>query len=273
MKKIFIITFLSLVSIAANCQIGQSSIDSIKSAGFAKFLYDQKLYDLAAQEYERLTFLYPTEKKHLLTLFKCYRQLNQYEKIEVKAKNANIENEDVLKEYILSLALNDQVNIANLIYTQKSTILNPSIASRMALDLDVLSGNYADAQKKYSTLGLNEPGYYQLILDGQNQKRKSPFVAGLLSAAVPGMGRVYAKDYKDGIISFLFIATTAYQSYSRFDRKGTKSVGGWIYGGLSLGFYIGNIYGSIKSAKNYNKKIKSKLNEKSRSYINTFYSL
>lgn len=273
MKKIFLFMLLSILSFEAYSQLGQSAIDSTKSAGFAKFLYDQKLYDLAAQEYERLTFLYPTEKKHLLTLFKCYRQLNQYEKIEVKAKNANIENEEVLKEYILSLALNDQVSIANLIYSEKSTILNPATASRMALDLDVLSGNYIEAEKKYTGLGLNEPGYYQLILDGQNQKRKSPFVAGMLSTVVPGMGRVYAKDYKDGIISFLFIATTAYQSYSRFNRNGTKSVGGWIYGGLSLGFYIGNIYGSIKSAKNYNKKIKSKLNEKSRSYINTFYSL
>jgi tetratricopeptide (TPR) repeat protein len=250
-----------------------NSLDSLKITGFARFLYDQKLYDFAAQEYERLTFLYPNEGSHLLYLFKCYRLNNQYEKIEQKAKNTDLNNEDILKEYILSLALNDQVEIATLIYKEKITVLNPKLAPRMAMDLDMIAGKYTEAELKYTSLEIKDPSYYSLILEGKKIKQKSPVLAGLLSSVMPGTGRIYSNDYKDGILSLVFIASTAYQSYRRFNSKGTKSLGGWVYGGVTLGFYIGNIYGSIKSAKNYNKKIKSSLNEKSKSYINTFYSL
>ena len=37
-----------------------------------------------------------------------------------------------------------------------------------------------------------------------------------------------------------------------FNEKGIESVYGWIMGTLSVGFYIGNIYGSVKSARLYN---------------------
>ncbi len=251
----------------------QNISDSLNTLGFARFLYDQKLYDLAAQEYERMVYFYPNEKKHLLSLFKCYRQLSQYAKIETKAKNANLDNPEILKEYLLSLAMNDQIEIARLIYKDKKTILNPDIADRMEIDFDVLQGKYLDAEKKYKSISTQDLAYNDIIIAGKSLKQKSPFAAGMFSTIVPGLGRVYAKDHKDGIISFIFIASTAFQSYTRFKINGNKSVGGWIYGGLSLGFYIGNIYGSVKSAKAYNKKSKNLLYEKSKAYINTFYSL
>ena len=85
-------------------------------------------------------------------------------------------------------------------------------------------------------------------------KYKSRFLAGSLSAIIPGMGKVYSGRWKDGIISLLFVAGTGYQAYRAFNDKGIESVYGWIMGSLSLGFYIGNIYGSAKAARLYNTK-------------------
>src|SRR5690606_34905714 len=109
---------------------------------------------------------------------------------------------------------------------------------------------------------LGEPEYEGIIAEGLALKRKSPAVAGIMSAVIPGSGRVYARDYKDGLISLLFIGGTAFQSYRRFHDKGIKSVGGWIYGGISFGFYVANIYGSVQSAKIFNAKQNKTLNAK-----------
>ena len=37
-------------------------------------------------------------------------------------------------------------------------------------------------------------------------KRKKPALAGVMSGIVPGLGRIYAKDTKDGIFSFIFVS-------------------------------------------------------------------
>ena len=91
----------------------------------------------------------------------------------------------------------------------------------------------------------------EIIHSGLNQNAKS-FLGRNPVALLPGAGRVYAKDVKDGIISFIFIAATSYQSYRRF-FSGWYQICRWLDLWRLGWFYIGNIYGSIKSAKSYNK--------------------
>ena len=98
-------------------------------------------------------------------------------------------------------------------------------------------------------------------------KTKSPVKAGIFSAVIPGSGRVYTQDYTNGLLSLLFIGGSAWQSASRFKQNGITSVTGWIYGGIAFGFYLGNIYGSVKSAKKYNNKKYQILDEKTKNYI------
>jgi hypothetical protein len=73
-----------------------------------------------------------------------------------------------------------------------------------------------------------------------------------MSVLVPGAGKVYAGEWKDGLIQFFFVAFSAYESAHAFDVAGRGSIMGYIYGGLAVGFYGGSIYGSYKSAKRYN---------------------
>ena len=268
-KHLFVLVVILIVNTSALCQ--SDAQDSTEMAGFARFLYDQNLFDFAAQEYERLSYIYPQEKTHLIYLLRSYRQLNQYDKIEKKGQLLPLENEEILKEYLLSLAMNDQIDIATLIYKDKKNVLNPTLASHLDLDFSVLKQDWKEAESKYTHYGFKEEKYYSIIKEGLALKHKNPLTAGVLSGIIPGAGRVYAKDSKDGIISFIFIASTAYQSYRRFSSGGIKSAGGWIYGGLSLGFYLGNIYGSVKSAKLFNKNLKNKMYAKGKSYIDMYY--
>jgi hypothetical protein len=74
---------------------------------------------------------------------------------------------------------------------------------------------------------------------------KSPLLAGMLSAAIPGMGKVYAGHWEDGISAFFMVGISAWQGYEGFRKEGISSAKGWILGGLAAAMYGGNIIGSV----------------------------
>jgi TM2 domain-containing membrane protein YozV len=91
-----------------------------------------------------------------------------------------------------------------------------------------------------------------------NPPYKSELTAVLLSTIIPGAGKIYTKEYSDGIIAFLVTGLMAYISYTNF--KADHKFRGWLFAGLSAFFYGGNIYGSAASAQIYNAQVNFKLN-------------
>jgi hypothetical protein len=79
-------------------------------------------------------------------------------------------------------------------------------------------------------------------------RRKSPFLAGALSAVVPGLGRVYIGRWPDGLLSFLLVGTTGALAAQGFYDEGRGSVRGWILTGVAALLYAGNVYGSAVGA-------------------------
>ena len=79
--------------------------------------------------------------------------------------------------------------------------------------------------------------------------KRSPWVAGALSAVVPGLGKVYAGNFGEGIASFLLtgslIAITA-ENWIKESPTNWKTIAAGL---LSAVFYVGNIYGSVASVK------------------------
>jgi tetratricopeptide (TPR) repeat protein len=90
--------------------------------------------------------------------------------------------------------------------------------------------------------------------------QKSPLVAGVLSALIPGSGHIYAGHYGDGVTSFflngLFIAGTVLAV-----RQENYAVAG-VVGVIGLPFYIGNIYGAANAAQKYTIGVKKDLRGK-----------
>jgi outer membrane protein assembly factor BamD (BamD/ComL family)/TM2 domain-containing membrane protein YozV len=80
--------------------------------------------------------------------------------------------------------------------------------------------------------------------------RKSPLLAGILSAVVPGSGQAYAGKYRDGLVALLvnglFIAGTAVA----IDQENYATAA--VVGGIGLPFYLGNIYGAANAANKWN---------------------
>lgn len=98
-----------------------------------------------------------------------------------------------------------------------------------------------------------------------NPPYKSATSAGLLSAIVPGTGKLYAGQISEGITSFLLNGLFAFISYNNF--KNNHNVRGWIFAGVGAFFYAGNIYGSAVSAQIYNSRFDYEYNERVKKYL------
>ena len=77
----------------------------------------------------------------------------------------------------------------------------------------------------------------------------------LMSAVIPGSGKMYCGYWGDGLVSLLFSASSAFFSYRAFNKYGTEKVYPWIAGGLAVSYYTGNVYGGYKAAKRYNNNL------------------
>ncbi|HEX5554400.1 MAG TPA: hypothetical protein VFX43_14235 [Chitinophagaceae bacterium] len=89
-------------------------------------------------------------------------------------------------------------------------------------------------------------GYrYQLC----SMKRKSSIIAGLMSAVLPGSGKVYAGKPYQGIGSLLPIVALALLTNESYHKRGPRSAEFYFFGSMLTVFYVGNIWGSVFAVK------------------------
>lgn len=90
-----------------------------------------------------------------------------------------------------------------------------------------------------------------LILPEPLNINKSPGLAALLSAIIPGSGRMYAGRWFEGLMGFTrFIF---YSSITAYSLKKDMDVLTGIAGGITLIVFGGEIYGAYRTAKYYQK--------------------
>lgn len=101
----------------------------------------------------------------------------------------------------------------------------------------------------------------ELKKDVLKLKKKSPAVAGLLSAVIPGLGKFYVGKKGAGLAAFAAngaLAAMAFESYYR--TKSFKSPQFITFGTLFTFFYVGNIFGSVFSVKQQIRSVNGKIN-------------
>ncbi len=91
-------------------------------------------------------------------------------------------------------------------------------------------------------------------------KKKSVLAAGLLSALVPGLGKIYAGNNAQGFSAFLFSGILAAQAYEGYYRGGISDPRFIVYSCLFSLFYVSNIYGSVLSVSVKNNQLNSQIN-------------
>ena len=87
------------------------------------------------------------------------------------------------------------------------------------------------------------------FLKYKKYSHRSPLLAGALSAAVPGLGKLYAGRKHSFMITLLTNIANGVQAYESVDKLGIKHPFSIFSIGLFSVFYAANIYGSYHDMK------------------------
>lgn len=260
MNRIKLLLIFSLLSQLSKAQ-------SASESGFAAYLLQTAQYDLATLEYERLLFHHPQNDSLAYQLLTTYRLKGQNQKA---IHFASIRQQQIAEPSMRWAFQKEKAHNAVLL---KDAILLQSLSKESSEMANTESEKYLARQLLFGTSMVQGspaiPRYQdQIPLDGmllqlyndwENRPQKSPALAATLSAILPGSGKVYAGAWKDGLVSALFVGANAFTAYRGFQNQGFRSPYVWIFGSLTTGFYLGNIFGAHKQAKKYNHQVNTQL--------------
>lgn len=184
-------------------------------------------FDFVSTQAEELnspaTFFGALSYSHLKDYSAAYLKLNKYE-----SSNANIYQLKVLE-------------LASI------NILKRDFAQYDSLNLLLDKNNYLVAATAQN-LDFNKNKLLSI-------KGKSGLKAGLLSALIPGAGRMYVEKPGQGIYQLIIATLLGLQTWESYNNDGVRSARFIIYGALFSSFYIGNIWGSAIGVKIYKNEI------------------
>lgn len=83
----------------------------------------------------------------------------------------------------------------------------------------------------------------------ENHKPKSPLIAGLLSAVIPGAGKFYVGQKGHGISTFIGTIGFGLITWENYRKLGLKNAKTLVFGSIFAANYVSNIYGSAVAAK------------------------
>ena len=267
--------FKSLPAAAAEAPVEYYAPQNVRR--FADFLYAQGDYLRAADEYQRYLFFLAdssSDKTEIqYRIARCYRFAGQGEQAIERFQTllgthptdpfANRAYYEIGATYFLM----DQ-------FEQSARFLRDTLPRIMNLrqqgEAQQLIGLSYLMQKEWSEAGevfkrlaesddptIKEQAstYHTYAEKGAQLATRSPLLAGILSALVPGAGRFYTGRSGDALTSLFIVGLAGWQTYDGFRRDGISSAKGWTFGILGGVFYVGNIYGSVISARVHNRHI------------------
>lgn len=260
-KLLFVIVFLFIVIIQL---CGQNLLNYQNSSKYANYLFQNKLYSLSAIEYERVSFLNPNDTLAKLRIIKSYRYIHKYKIAKVRLENffpASRANypKDFAIEYFTILFHESEFDNAYGFLNETRTI-EPSKKAEYILGTLLMQYKWDDAKAFADNYLLSHPKtkrfdfLYSVSMQGVDIKYKKPYKAALFSALIPGSGKIYTRDWKDGIYAFIVVSAFSWLTYNSVKNNGL-TFNSVLYGTIAFSFYSANIYGSYKSAGKYNQKI------------------
>lgn len=272
MKSIKITFILLHLAVLAKAQSEQES-------AFAAYLFQTGQYELAAFEYERLRFHHPANDSLALFLSRSYRLQGKFTVALdlAQSKQKSLTQPDMAWAFQTeknhnALLLKDAQRFQILSQESQQLALSPKekyLTKQLLLGDAILSGR-AELPSYEPSLAFDGI-LLQLHEDWQSRPQKSPSLAATFSALVPGAGKVYAGAWKDGLVNMLFVGANAYTTYRGYQNQGFKSPYVWIFGGLTTGFYLGNIYGAHKQAKKFNSQVNNEIRNRTYARLLDFH--
>lgn len=253
----------------------QNIYDIEHSRKYSQYLFDSKQYKLASEELERVLFYDKDNDSVKFQLIRAYLLDHEFEMVTKRMDS--LYPDPLLMPRSYALEYSKALLSVNSIYQARKFInqsqkLTESDRLYLNLNVDLLDYKWDAAQ---STFGLIkdqnfslDAGYTNIFNRINTTRYKSPGLAMALSAVVPGLGKVYTNNWKDGLFSLIFVGGTAFQAVRGYKNYGKRSGFFIAYTTIAATFYLGNLYGSFKSANKYNERLRKQIHSEIRSVFN-----
>lgn len=262
-----VLFFLGLASSYAQ----QDLFDSSATRRYVKFLMETEDYKTALAEWERLYFMQPHNDSLALNILQTYQLAGAYTQGAARFQRLYPRLGEAprpqARTYLALLRRDGQLDSAYQVAQQYP--FAPRYGQKQQLSLLLLRARYQEARNLPARQKIKDPALLSLVDRSAAIPRKSPFLSGLLSGLVPGLGKAYTGQWKDGLFSLVFVGANAFGAYRGFTQRGAQSALGWIAAGIGTAFYAGNIYGSVKAAQQYNHLQEEAYHQDVESYLRT----
>lgn len=273
------LTMLSASPLWSQPTLPASPVDPLTDAeqilGFADALFNDGDYYRAITEYKRFLFFYASDARAgrvRLQIGRAYMRAQQWEEArkafaalaqqhadpEIRAEAAYLIGETSFQQQRYAQAIADLRPVAER-YGQTPV----GERARYLLGWSHLRARqWPEATQAFESVDTASPLFpssrtlADAARDAQSLPRKSPALAGLMSAVVPGTGHFYTGRWRDGTIALLLNGA--------FLAAGIEAVsaGNEAAAGLILFFeaawYSGAIYGAVNAAQKYNRDVEER---------------
>lgn len=268
MRKIVPLLLCGVLLFARGSSAQEMTADKMLS--FADHLYEQGDYYRAITEYERVIFFYPDRPAAKTARFQIALSYFKGNKLDVAIARFRALAEDYPGDEIgkKSLFLLGEACYQKRDYAEAADVFRKFIASypgdqhadtaRVKHGWSSLrQGKWQEAEDEFrkvpagSSLRTQAEWFAAEAETYPGIPKKSPALAGGLSAILPGAGQLYVDRPGDAAASFLLNGAFLWATVEAFHR-GENAVGG-VFLFFETGWYAGNIYNAVNGAYKYNR--------------------
>ncbi len=253
------IFFLFSLFLAGSLSGADLSTDPLKIIAFADHLFKTEDYMRAAIEYERYLFLSnSTDDSVLFKIGLCHQFRKRHDFAvrsfrEITRKNSS----HIMKSARLAILYNlylmqDWNGILDFGYRNDDEYYFFYLAglNRDSTVIDQENISQLSDDSLRSVLVRIDEKYKQL-------KPKSPLLASVLSAAIPGLGKLYIKRPGDALFACGMTSFAGIVAWRAFEAQ--LLITGIVTSGITFSFYLGTVYGSYIGTQLYNENLNDEL--------------
>ncbi len=252
--------------------IEESSSGSKLETAFADSLFQEGDYLNAAHEYQRLHFFHPDAPQIDFIAFRIAASYQNAGKLENAIGAYQLLIDTYPKSVLVERAKNNIAQCHVLLDDSKQGLASlkrflaehqgSSLAPRVQFTIGMIhvnKGEWAQASRAWSDVYSTYPEssfakvsdkLARTVKNVDTLPHRSPTVAGVLSALVPGSGQVYSRRAGDGLYTFVGMVVMGSASLYYVDQERYEVA--VPLGVLSMFFYGNGIYQSIQAARIFN---------------------
>jgi tetratricopeptide (TPR) repeat protein len=278
MKKVFLFFLASCIIFSSVAVHAQQGLTPENILSFADHLFDEGDYYRAITEYERFLFSFPrhplvkkAEHQIAMSYFKGEKYSQALERFRTLAERYPSDETGIKSLFMLAETYYQKKDYNQAIDAfEKFLTSYPKDPQADAAKIKkgwcyLRQGNWREASEEFRKLPPDSPLHAQgQELAEESGKypgieKKSPYLAGGLSAVLPGAGQLYIGRKTDAAAAFLLNGTFIWAATESYRKRSYVTTGILLF--FESGWYLGNIYNAISSAHKYNRLSEAKFME------------